>query len=102
MKHLGVDFVSLHEQIDTSSPMGKAMFTIVSAISEFEREIIRERVRSGLARARAQGKRLGRPPVPPHKSEAIRKLRAEKHSIRDIAKVTGISKSAVAKVLSQA
>ena len=44
MNHLGVDFISLHEQIDTSSPMGKAMFTIVSAISEFEREIIRERV----------------------------------------------------------
>jgi DNA invertase Pin-like site-specific DNA recombinase len=52
-RHLGVDFISITEQIDTSSPMGKAMFTVISAIAEFERSLISERVRSGIAKARA-------------------------------------------------
>ncbi len=99
MNHLGVDFISLHEQIDTSSPMGKAMFTIVSAISEFEREIIRERVRAGLARAKAEGKKLGRPGVSKAKVEAIHRLRADRLSIRDIARQVRISKSAVHNVI---
>jgi DNA invertase Pin-like site-specific DNA recombinase len=60
-RHLGVDFISVTEQIDTSSPMGKAMFTIISAIAEFERSLISERVRAGIAKARAQGKPHGRP-----------------------------------------
>jgi DNA invertase Pin-like site-specific DNA recombinase len=60
-RHLGVDFISITEQIDTSSPMGKAMFTVISAIAEFERSLISERVRSGIAKARAQGKQHGRP-----------------------------------------
>jgi DNA invertase Pin-like site-specific DNA recombinase len=102
MQHLSVDFVSLHEQIDTSSPMGKAMFTIISAIAEFERAIIRERVRSGLAKAKAQGKRLGRPPIAADKVDSIRKLRGEKQSIRGIARATGVSKSAVHKIVVQA
>jgi DNA invertase Pin-like site-specific DNA recombinase len=58
---LDVGFVSITEAIDTATPLGRAMFTIVGAIAEFERELIRERVRAGLARARAEGKRLGRP-----------------------------------------
>jgi DNA invertase Pin-like site-specific DNA recombinase len=59
-RHLGIDFISITEQIDTGSPMGKAMFTVISAIAEFERSLISERVRSGLAKARAHGKQLGR------------------------------------------
>lgn len=58
---LAVDFVSLTEAIDTSTPLGRAMFAIVGAIAEFERELIGERVRAGVAKARASGKRLGRP-----------------------------------------
>ncbi len=54
--HLGVDFISLTEQIDTSAPMGKALFTIISALAELERSDISDRVRSGLANAKAQGK----------------------------------------------
>jgi DNA invertase Pin-like site-specific DNA recombinase len=60
---LGIEFVSLHEAIDTSTPMGRAMFHIAGAFAELEREIIRERVKAGLANAKQRGKRLGRPRV---------------------------------------
>ena len=58
---LGVHFISLSESIDTSTPIGKMVFTIIGAVAELERSLIRERVVMGLARARKQGKRLGRP-----------------------------------------
>ena len=59
---LGIDFVSLHEGVDTSTPNGRLVFGIFASIAEFERELIRDRVRSSLASARAKGKRLGRRP----------------------------------------
>lgn len=58
---LGVDFISLHEGVDTSTPNGRLIFGIFGSIAEFERELIRDRVRSGIAAAKARGKRLGRP-----------------------------------------
>jgi DNA invertase Pin-like site-specific DNA recombinase len=58
---LGIQFISFQENIDTSSPLGQAMFTIVSAVAQLERDLIRERVRAGIRNARAKGKRLGRP-----------------------------------------
>src|SRR4051794_8930732 len=61
--HLGVDFVSLNESIDTSTPMGKTVFVILGAVAELERNLIRERVIAGVTRARSQGKHLGRPRV---------------------------------------
>ncbi len=60
---LGIDFVSLHEGVDTTTPNGRLVFGIFASIAEFERELIRDRVRSGIASARAKGKRLGRPRV---------------------------------------
>ncbi len=62
-RNLGIDFVSFQENIDTSSPLGSAIFTIISAVAQLERDIIRERVKMGLRRAKAQGKQLGRPRV---------------------------------------
>lgn len=62
-RSLGIDFVSLHEGVDTSTPNGRLVFGIFASIAEFERELIRERICSGLAAAKAKGKRLGRPRV---------------------------------------
>jgi len=58
---LGIQFVSLRENVDTTSAQGRLVFQIFSAISEFERELVRSRVRSGLALARARGRHIGRP-----------------------------------------
>ena len=60
---LGIDFVSLSEQMDTSTPTGKMVFTVLGAVAELERSLIAERVRAGLRNARAKGKKLGRPRV---------------------------------------
>jgi DNA invertase Pin-like site-specific DNA recombinase len=63
MQHVGVQFISLREAIDTGSPLGRAVFVIVGAIAELERSLIVERIHSGLRRARANGVRIGRPAV---------------------------------------
>ena len=60
-KALGIEFVSLSEQVDTSTPTGRMVFTVLGAVAELERSLIAERVRAGLRNARAKGKRLGRP-----------------------------------------
>jgi DNA invertase Pin-like site-specific DNA recombinase len=95
-RHLGVDFISITEQIDTSSPMGKAMFTVISAIAEFERSLISERVRSGIAKARAQGKQHGRPTINADTIKEIKRLRRQKKSLNQIAKQLGVSHQTVA------
>jgi len=64
--HLGIRFISLQDQIDTQSPMGKAMFTIIGAMAELESALIAERVKAGMAAAKARGKRFGRPGTPAH------------------------------------
>ena len=61
--HVGVDFVSVSESVDTSTPMGKMIFTVLGAVAELERNLIKERVHMGISRARKQGKALGRPRV---------------------------------------
>jgi DNA invertase Pin-like site-specific DNA recombinase len=93
---LGIDFISYNENIDTSTPAGKMMFTLVSAFSEFERSIIAERVRAGLERAKAQGKKLGRKPSKEVNPEEVQKLRKQGLSVRAIADRLGIPKSTVA------
>jgi DNA invertase Pin-like site-specific DNA recombinase len=62
-RSLGIEFISLHEGVDTSTPNGRLVFGIFASIAEFERELIRDRVKSGIAAARAKGKSLGRPRV---------------------------------------
>ena len=60
---LGIEFVSLTEGVDTSTPMGKMVFTVLGAVAELERSLIRERVKAGLRNAKAKGKHVGRPKV---------------------------------------
>src|SRR5438552_13347785 len=91
-RHLGVEFISLREQIDTGSPLGQAVFTIIAAIAQLERSLIAERVRAGLRRARADGKRLGRPPLDLDPAEIARVGRAGL-SVRAAARQLGISPS---------
>jgi DNA invertase Pin-like site-specific DNA recombinase len=62
--YLGIRFISVQDQVDTASPMGKAMFTIIGAMAELESALISERVKAGMAAARARGKSLGRPATP--------------------------------------
>lgn len=72
MHAAGIDLYLHQQAIDTTTPAGKAMFQMMGVFAEFERSIIRERVKSGMARARAQGKRLGKPAVPEAKVEEIK------------------------------
>jgi DNA invertase Pin-like site-specific DNA recombinase len=87
---LDIQFVSLCEQVDTSTPTGKLVFTILGAVAEGERNLIAERVRAGLRNARAKGKRLGRPTKPVDLAR-INSLRAAGHSWRSIAGMMKLS-----------
>jgi DNA invertase Pin-like site-specific DNA recombinase len=98
-KHLGVDFVSYMENIDTSSPMGKAMFAITSAIAELEVDLIRERVKAGLANAMAKGVKIGRPSLMVDEKKIV-DLRGEGFTIRGIADRMNLKRSFVHKTLS--
>jgi DNA invertase Pin-like site-specific DNA recombinase len=88
---LGIHFVSLHEGVDTSTPNGRLVFGIFASIAEFERELIRSRVRSGLAAARARGKRLRRPKVTVDSARVVA-LRRAGCSWREITLQTGWTK----------
>src|SRR5450759_866006 len=80
---LGIQFVSLSEQVDTSTPTGKMVFTVLGAVAELERSLLAERVRAGLRNAKAKGKRLGRPRVYADASR-IATLRAQGASWADV------------------
>jgi len=98
LRGLGIGFVSYQENVDTSSPLGQAIFTIIAAMAELERNIIIERVQAGLRRARAQGKLIGRPKVEVNAAK-VRRLHSTGHSLRSIARATGLSKSVVHRLL---
>jgi DNA invertase Pin-like site-specific DNA recombinase len=95
---LGVDFISLNESIDTSSPMGRMVFTVIAAVAELERSIIRERVLAGVDRARRQGKRFGRPSVIVDRQK-IASMKASGQSIKAIAKECGVARATVRSIL---
>jgi len=95
---LGIHFISLHEGVDTSTPNGRLVFGIFGSIAEFERELIRGRVRSGLAAARSRGKRLGRPKLSVDPSDA-RVLRNGGMSLRQIGARLRCSEGSVRRML---
>ena len=95
---IGIDFISLNESVDTSTPMGKMVFTILAAVGELERNIIRERVVMGMERAKRQGKHIGRRRLVVRTLEVVR-LKEEGLSLRQIAAEVGISHTKVAQVL---
>ena len=90
LEAVGVAFVSVTDNLDLSTPSGRLMFQVIAAMSEFERELIRERVRSGMNNAKAKGKSIGRPKLAVDSLE-IARLRESGATWRAIAKATGIS-----------
>jgi len=97
----GVDLY-LHQQgIDTTTPVGKAMFQMCGVFAEFERAMIQERVKAGLARAKAQGKTLGRPKVNSDVEKAVLAARAKGTGKRKISKELGIGVSTVGRILAE-
>ena len=101
LQHLGVGFVSLTEALDLTTPAGRAMAGLLAVFAEFEREILRERVRAGLDHARQQGKRLGRPPSVAHQAAHARKLFREGINKSEIARRLRIGRTSVRRLLAQ-
>ena len=99
-RSLNLNFISLQEQFDTSTPIGQAMFTIIGVMAQLERDIIRERVRAGLAVAKARGTRLGRPLVRVNQEE-LRSLTTGGLSLRDMARALHCSRSTVRRRLKE-
>jgi DNA invertase Pin-like site-specific DNA recombinase len=91
---LGIEFVSLSEQLDSSTPAGKMVFTVLGAVAELERSLIAERVKAGLRNAKAKGKKLGRPALRTLSAVEIRQLRRDRRkgvSFKRLAQDRGIS-----------
>ena len=97
-RHLDVEFISLREQIDTGSPLGQAVFTIIAAIAQLERSLIVERVKAGLRRAKAEGKRLGRKPLEVD-SRRLSSVLHRKLSARQAARELGVSTASAWRLL---
>ena len=100
-KALGIEFVSLSEQMDTSTPTGKMVFTVLGAVAELERSLIAERVRAGLRNARAKGKTLGRPRRRVDRAK-IERLRAAGQSWNKISKLLKVSRGTITRALPHA
>lgn len=99
LEHLGVGFVSLTEALDLTTPAGRAMAAMLAVFAAFEREVLQERTRAGLAHARENGKRLGRPaPAVAHATE-IRKLHRAGVSKSEIARRVQVGRTSVRRIL---
>ena len=99
LQHLGVGFVSLTEALDLTTPAGRAMAALLAVFAEFEREILRERVRAGLAHARQNGKKLGRPITAELHTDQVRKLYRAGVSKAEIARRLEIGRTSVRRIL---
>jgi DNA invertase Pin-like site-specific DNA recombinase len=100
---LGVDLVVLDQAIDTTTPAGRLLFHVLASISEFERDLIRDRVLAGLRRARVQGtrsgKRIGRPKSPVDVGRALELMASGRRSMRSVARTLGVSAATVSRAL---
>jgi len=99
LNHLGVGFVSLTEALDLTTPAGRAMAALLAVFAEFEREILRERVRAGLAHARRNGQKLGRPTTAATKAGEVRTLHRAGISKAEIARRLQIGRTSVRRIL---
>lgn len=99
LEHLGVGFVSLTEALDLTTPAGRAMAGLLAVFASFEREILGERVRAGLAHARLNGKRLGRPATAAMHTDKVRKLSRSGLSKSEIARRLNIGRTSVRRIL---
>jgi DNA invertase Pin-like site-specific DNA recombinase len=98
LNHLGIEFVSKRENVDTSGPLGRALLTIVGAISELERSLIVERVRAGMRRAKLEGRRIGRAPLNIDRVAVVADRRAGM-SLTQVAKKHRISRASVCRLV---
>jgi DNA invertase Pin-like site-specific DNA recombinase len=99
LEHLGVGFVSLTEALDLTTPSGRAMAGLLAVFAQFERKILRERVRAGLAHARQNGKRLGRPQTAALQTSQVRKLYRAGISKSEISRRLEIGRTSVRRIL---
>jgi DNA invertase Pin-like site-specific DNA recombinase len=99
LTELGVGFVSLAEALDLATPSGRAMAGMLAIFAEFEREILRERVRAGIAQARKEGRPHGRPRTASLKADEVIRLKAESVSHSEIARRLGIGRTSVRRIL---
>ena len=90
-QNLGVDFISYQENIDTTTPTGELIFHVMASLAQFESSLISQRVKAGMARAKAQGKPISRPPLADPKQKKILEMRKEGISMNKISKVLGIA-----------
>lgn len=99
LEHLGVGFVSLTEALDLSTPAGRAMAAMLAVFAAFEREVLQERTRAGLAQARQNGKRLGRPATAVALAADIQKLHRAGVSKSEIARRLSVGRTSVRRIL---
>jgi len=100
LNRLNIEFVSFRENIDTGGPLGRALVVIIGAIAELERNLIIERVRAGMRRAKLEGRHIGRQPLPIDR-QAVKRDRANGRSLTEIAKSHNISRATVCRVLKE-
>ena len=100
LNHLGIEFISFREQIDTGGPLGRAIVVIIGAVAELERNLIVERVRAGMRRARFEGRHIGRQPLDLDRG-AILRDREHGQSLGQLAKSYRVSRTTIHRVLHQ-
>ena len=101
LNRLNIEFVSFREQLDTGGPLGRAVVVIIGAVAELERNLIVERVRAGMRRARLEGRHIGRKPLTVDRNALLRE-RAQGRSLTQIAQTFRVSRASVSRILKEA